>query len=232
MDIYIPNSYTTTYYRIVNRANQENRKRSDDQMYEEHHIIPKSCSGTNEQSNLVLLTPKEHYICHRLLPKMVKTKLHYEKMVYALWCLVNGNGRSNRYSPSGKVYQQIKEEQSTVRSGRMTGKENHFFGRTHSKEFKEWISLNNGTKREDVKAKMRGPRPGFLPHNHYTGWSDEVKAKLSAANLGKTHSNKTKLKMSDTRKGKMWIKKAGEKSKHIFPADLEFYLSVGWVRGR
>ena len=140
MDIYIPNSYTNTYYRIVNRSFQENRKRSNSKIYEEHHIIPKSCGGTDAQSNLVLLTPKEHYICHRLLPKMVKSKLHYEKMIYALWCLVNGNGRSKRYSPSGKIYQMIKEEQSKTRSERMKGENNSFYGKTHTEETKRKLS--------------------------------------------------------------------------------------------
>lgn len=232
MDIYIPNSYTNTYYRIVNRSFQENRKRSNSKIYEEHHIIPKSCGGTDDQSNLVLLTPKEHYICHRLLPKMVKSKLHYEKMIYALWCLVNGNGRSKRYSPSGKIYQMIKEEQSKTRSERMKGENNSFYGKTHTEETKRKLSENNPTKREDVKAKLRGPRPGYLPHNHFNGWSGEVKEKLRNANLGKTHSDETRLKMSETRKGKMWIKKEGEKSKHIFPTDLEYYISLGWIRGR
>lgn len=232
MDIYIPNSYTKTYYRIVNRSFQENRKRSNGNIYEEHHIIPKSCGGTDDQSNLVLLTPKEHYICHRLLPKMVKSKLHYEKMIYALWCLINGNGRSKRYSPSGKIYQQIKEEQSKTRSERMKGENNSFYGKTHTEETKRKFSENNPTKREDVKSKLRGPRPGYLPHNHFNGWSDEVKEKLRNANLGKTHSDEIRLKMSETRKGKMWIKKDGEKSKHIFPCDLESYILVGWVRGR
>lgn len=232
MDIYIPNSYTNTYYKIVNRSFQENRKRSDDRLYEEHHIIPKSCGGTDDQSNLVLLTPKEHYICHRLLPKMVKSKFHYEKMIYALWCLINGNGRSKRYSPSGKIYQMIKEQQSKTRSERMKGENNSFYRKTHTEETKRKLSENNPTKREDVKAKLRGPRPGYLPHNHFNGWSDEVKEKLRNANLGKTHSDKTRLKMSETRKGKMWVKKEGEKSKHIFPSDLESYILLGWVRGR
>jgi hypothetical protein len=163
---------------------------------------------------------------------MVKSKLHYEKMIYALWCLINGNGRSKRYSPSGKIYQQIKEEQSKTRSERMKGEKNSFYGKTHTEETKRKLSENNPTKREDVKAKLRGPRPGYMPHNHFAGWSDEMKAKLSLANLGSTHSEETKLKMSESRKGKMWIKKTGEKSKHIFPGDLESYTSIGWIRGR
>lgn len=232
MDIYIPNSYTNIYYRIVNRSFQENRKRSDSKIYEEHHIIPKSCGGSNDISNLILLTPKEHYICHRLLPKMVKSKLHYEKMIYALWCLINGNGRSKRYSPSGKIYQMIKEQQSKTRSERMKGKNNSFYGKTHTEETKKMFSENNPAKRENVKAKLRGPRPGYLPHNHYSRWSNEVKQKLREANLGKIHSEETKLRMSETRKNKIWIKKAGEKSKHIHKDQFELYNSNGWVRGR
>jgi len=232
MDIYIPNKYSNIYFSIVNKSFSENRSRKDNRIYEQHHIIPKSCGGSNEQSNLVLLTPKEHYICHRLLPKMVKSKLHYEKMVYALWALINGNGRAERYSPSGKIYQKIKEEQSAIRSERMKGSGNHFFGKTHSEELRKRFSENNPAKREDVKAKMRGKRVGYLPHNHYSGWSEEVKAKLRNASLGKTHSEETKSKMSETRKGKMWVKKDGEKSKHIFPADLQTYILNGWTRGR
>ena len=36
--------------------------------YEEHHIIPKCCYGSNNKSNLVTLTCREHFIAHRLLP--------------------------------------------------------------------------------------------------------------------------------------------------------------------
>lgn len=232
MDIYIPNTYTNIYYRIVNRSFEENRKRSDDRIYEEHHIIPKSCGGSNDPDNLVLLTPKEHYICHRLLPKMVKSKLHYEKMIYALWCLINGNGRSKRYSPSGKIYQMIKEQQSNTRSERMKGENNSFYGKTHSIEFKKWFSENNPAKREDVKIKMRGPRPGYLPHNYYTGWTEEVKQKLREANLGKVHSEETKKKMSETRSNKIWIKKLGEKSRHIQKDQFHLFEENGWLRGR
>ena len=232
MSIYIPNSYTNTYFSIVNRSLSENRSRRDDRQYEQHHIIPKSCGGSNEHSNLVLLTPKEHYICHRLLPKMVKSKLHYEKMVYALWAMVNGNGRAERYSPSGKIYQQIKEEHAIVRSERMKGSNNHFFGKTHSEDFKKWFSENNPSKREEVKAKMRGPRPEFKPHSYYFGLSNETKQKIREANLGKSISDETKQKMSRTRSDKVWIKKDGEKSKHIQSSELETYLLCGWEQGR
>ena len=41
--------------------------------YEKHHIIPKSIGGTNDISNLVYLTAREHFIAHWLLFKIYET---------------------------------------------------------------------------------------------------------------------------------------------------------------
>ena len=237
MSIYIHNKYYNIYFSIINKSLSENRSKKDDRIYEIHHIIPKSCEGSNEPSNLILLTPKEHYICHRLLPKMVKSKLHYEKMIYALWSLVNRNGHSERHSPSGKIYQHIKEEQSKVRSERMKGEGNHFYGKTHTKEVKFNLSKNNPAKRLDVRQKMSISakekfKKGYKNHNALNGWSDETKKKISEANRGKTLSTVTRNKMSETRKKKIWIKKEGEKSKHIHIEAFDDYEKIGWSRGR
>lgn len=237
MDIYIPNKYTNTYYSIVNRSLRENRKRSDDRIYEEHHIIPKSCGGLDDGSNLVLLTPKEHYICHKLLTKMVRSRMHYEKMIYALWCMVNGNGHTSRYSPNGKTYHQIKEEQSIIRSTRMKGEGNHFFGKKHSDEFKQWFAENNPAKRDDVRQKMSDAakakyKNGYINHNAITGWSNATKEKLRQANIGKKLSDETRQKMSRTRSNKVWVKKEGEKSRHIQSEYLPTFLADGWCLGR
>jgi hypothetical protein len=52
---------------------------------EKHHIVPKSLGGNNV-GNLVYLTYREHYICHKLLVKMHPDgTLERKKMVYALW---------------------------------------------------------------------------------------------------------------------------------------------------
>ena len=37
---------------------------------EKHHITPKCLGGTDDKSNLVLLTPEEHYVAHQLLVKI------------------------------------------------------------------------------------------------------------------------------------------------------------------
>lgn len=39
---------------------------------ERHHILPKSLGGSNNKSNLVALTAREHYLCHLLLVKITE----------------------------------------------------------------------------------------------------------------------------------------------------------------
>ena len=39
--------------------------------YEKHHIIPRCLNGSNDKDNLVLLTAREHYLCHWLLWKSI-----------------------------------------------------------------------------------------------------------------------------------------------------------------
>lgn len=64
--------YQKMYKNIVERAKSQNRKKlkkTDVQYayYENHHILPKCLDGTNDKDNLVLLTAREHFICHKLL---------------------------------------------------------------------------------------------------------------------------------------------------------------------
>lgn len=78
----LQNKYTKAYYRIIAFANEKNRSKKDD-YFERHHIIPKSIGGSNDVTNLVLLTPREHFICHLLLTKMTEGDDRY-KMLWAL----------------------------------------------------------------------------------------------------------------------------------------------------
>ena len=80
--MFLDNKYTTTYNAIVERA----RDREVNGYVERHHIIPKSLGGSNDDSNLVKLTAREHYICHLLLTKMLTGKAK-GKMVYAVMYL-------------------------------------------------------------------------------------------------------------------------------------------------
>jgi hypothetical protein len=77
--MFIENKYTKWYNLIIDNAKLQLRKKKNGMYYESHHIIPKSMGGVEE----VLLTAKEHYICHLLLCKMVNGKDKH-KMINAL----------------------------------------------------------------------------------------------------------------------------------------------------
>jgi hypothetical protein len=62
------------YMKIINTSITEKRVKSNEQYYEKHHILPKSCGGKNNKDNLVLLTAKEHFIAHKLLVEMYPEK--------------------------------------------------------------------------------------------------------------------------------------------------------------
>lgn len=68
--------YKLIYDNLINRA----KTRSLDQYTERHHIIPQCMGGSNDASNLVNLTPEEHYVAHQLL---VKIHPNIHKLVYA-----------------------------------------------------------------------------------------------------------------------------------------------------
>lgn len=110
-------NYIKIYEKIVDNAENQNRvKTKDGQMYEKHHIIPKSVGGLNYKGNLVLLTPKEHYLCHRLLVEIYRNTPFGNKMYYAMWCMINGVGNQERYSPSSRIYDRLRKEIKVARS--------------------------------------------------------------------------------------------------------------------
>lgn len=109
--------YIRVYEKIIDNAENQNRvKVKDGQLFEKHHIIPKSVGGSNDKGNLVLLTPKEHYICHRLLVEIYRKTPFANKMYYAMWCMINGVGNQERYSPSSRIYDRLRKEIRVARS--------------------------------------------------------------------------------------------------------------------
>ena len=64
--MFINNKYSKCYYKII-----EYRKNNTfDGYVERHHIIPKSLGGSNKKENIIALTAREHFVCHRLFIKM------------------------------------------------------------------------------------------------------------------------------------------------------------------
>ena len=62
--MFLQNKYYKYYCNII--SNRQKFILSDG-YFELHHITPKAAGGTNDSSNLVKLTAREHFLCHLLL---------------------------------------------------------------------------------------------------------------------------------------------------------------------
>jgi len=121
--IFISNKYSKCYYNIIINALQADRKKlprnnKNFTYYESHHIIPKSIKPEFRDLNLnpwnkALLTPKEHFICHLLLTKMLSDS-DKNKMVYALWSMTHRASKyqSKRFKSNMYATYKIKMQQS------------------------------------------------------------------------------------------------------------------------
>ena len=97
---FLDNKYTKLYIKIIQKALSENRSKLKKDSptyiyYEGHHILPKCIwpEYSNLKSNLwnkVLLTFREHFICHWLLCKTFSQNNYKSKMEYAFTCLNRG----------------------------------------------------------------------------------------------------------------------------------------------
>ena len=65
--MFLDNKFTKVYYRIINRSLERNHLKERHDGFQTHHIIPHCFGGTDSANNLVVLTYKEHRVCHRLL---------------------------------------------------------------------------------------------------------------------------------------------------------------------
>lgn len=178
--------YTTIYFSIISRAKNQNRKKSKNVYYEKHHIIPKSLSGDNNKNNLVLLTAKEHFICHLLLPKMCDNIQHIHKMNCALNFMLRSNTSQKRYT--SKIYEKIKIQHSLSISYLLKGKSKPIgFGEKISNslkgiKFTDERKMNIKNNHHDVSGENN---PMFGKHH-----TDKTKNKISQANKGKTSGDK------------------------------------------
>ena len=107
------NKYTKCYFKLIETA----KVRMLDGYTERHHIIPRCLGGSNDQTNLVDLTAREHFICHLLL-----TKMHDNKR---LGLALTSMRSSTRYIPrASKIYEIARKTSSNA----MKGEGNPMFG--------------------------------------------------------------------------------------------------------
>jgi hypothetical protein len=157
---------------------------------EKHHILPKSCGGLDEASNIVRMLPEEHFLCHCFLPFIFDEGEAHKKMVFAWNTMHNVNGKEIDLFDYGE----LRREHQRYVSEMFTGRENYFKGKHLSEETKRKLS-----------EKLSGKNSPWYGRHH----TEEQKRKISQGNLGKKCPESAKRKLSEINTGK----KASEETK-------------------
>jgi hypothetical protein len=141
-------NYAEHYEKLITRA----KNRIPPSYFETHHIIPKCQGGDNNPSNLVKLTPEEHYLAHLLLCKMHP---YDKKLLYAANVMTTGpDGKRNNNKSFGwlrrKMSELSKGPNNHMYGKKLTpqrkalsshpGESNPFYGKQHSETTKKIIS--------------------------------------------------------------------------------------------
>lgn len=112
------------YEKIYNSLiDKRKRELCTDRFVEIHHVVPRFCGGTNDKSNLVALSLREHFIAHLLLYKMYLHTPKRNAAAAALQFFVRTckGYRSEFCERNSKMYGNIKREVYTVLAERMEG---------------------------------------------------------------------------------------------------------------
>jgi hypothetical protein len=114
-------NYNKHYNNLITRA--KNRNLSC--YLEAHHIVPKCIGGADEATNIVMLTPEEHYVAHQLL---VKIYTHPKLIQAAVMMTVSNYTHANGLGRNNKLYGWLKKKYSEVCKQRI-GEKNGSFGK-------------------------------------------------------------------------------------------------------
>jgi len=200
--MFIDNKYTGTYFRLVEQA----RSRSKLEGYrEQHHIIPRCLGGSDDPSNLVALTAREHFICHRLLTKMVGGYARHQ-MDFALFCLMTCR-RNRHLSYNSRLFEQARVAANHARSILMKDRPKS----EEAKEITRQAALRRvypptGPHSEERKRKISQSLKG-------NQISAETRRKISEANTGQKRTEETKRRISESNRGKVVIITEATKAK-------------------
>jgi hypothetical protein len=172
--MFIESKYTKWYYNIVN-----NRQQFPAEFGEKHHIIPKSIGGSNQKTNIVCLTAREHYICHRLLVK-ITAGINCQKMWLALDCFTKSIQDRSGFKVNSRIVaesrKQSKKYLSSIRKGNATRPAGTY---RHSEETKQ---------KQSISAKGIAKRqPGY---SHSSETIQLMKQNRKGKNLGTPSWNK------------------------------------------
>lgn len=254
--MYLLNKYTKCYNSIICRATT--RMLDNATYFEKHHIIPRCLGGTNDKSNIVRLTAKEHFICHLLLIRMVENRVAKSKLSYAVWQF------TKRYATSAAKYENLRIQLSNNTKGIPKSEEHKTALRKPKSNTSKMKGGPGGVKGRKIKGQAltnirnavklqdrSGENNSFYGKHHSeetkqyyrnlfsnVPLSDTHKENISKGLKGKSTWNKgiamndsAKQKASQSLSGRITINN-GSTNKRVKPENIEEFLSSGWLKGK
>ena len=161
--MFFKNKYKLWHDKIIAKA----KNRTLEGYKEFHHIIPKSCGGSNDKDNLIALTAKEHYIIHLLLIKFIEKKFYF-KMVKAFHAM--SSMKTKYVKRNFKVNSRLFEK--------------------YRKEYSEYLKLNPRIMTKEIRKKISIAKKGKkMPNSFFEKLknkviSTETKSKISKSLIG------------------------------------------------
>jgi hypothetical protein len=186
-NLFKDNWHARVYEQLVDRARTRELKkpsRTDENYvyYEKHHVLPKALGGSNDSSNLVLLTAREHFIAHMLLPRMCIEKSDRIKMNYAIIRMSMKCRLSSKHYENERI-RISREGRSAETRAKISAT---CLGRIHSEEHRAKLSVAKlGKKCRPFSVEHRAKMSTSHIGKKYKPFSAEHRAKISAAKLGK-----------------------------------------------
>lgn len=104
------------YLKVYNTIIQNRSKNPIIKGYgERHHILPRSLGGSNDKSNLIKLSAREHFICHLLLIKIYKNEPYKQLKMYQAFLRLSTKENQKLHS---RLYKHFKEQYAIKIKGR------------------------------------------------------------------------------------------------------------------
>ena len=169
-------NYTNIYASLVKKG----KNRIPHGYVERHHIVPRCMGGVDDESNLVALTPEEHFLAHILLVKIFPDN---KNLIMA----VNKMARGHKGKRARKLYGWLKKKFAKRVAELQAGAGNSQYGTM-------WISNNALQKSKKIKKNVELP-DGWIPGRN--AWRKTEKQLKTSR---RPFSQESKKKMSESRK--------------------------------
>ena len=225
-------NYQKLYDKLIEKR-QLNPISKKDCYCEKHHIVPRCLCGTDDPSNLVNLTAREHYVAHLLLLKSAEQKYGenseiYKKLLWAIsyFKLIPKNATNEKLIERTKIkfnsrlYESLRIKAANLlrekaKERDYTGERNPMYGHKRTKEEKKKISKNrieSGCSAGEKNPMYGRPCTYKMTEEEKEEWRKNIRT--SCADLCSMYDPKT------------------QRNKNVHKKDIEKYLKMGYILGQ